>query len=61
MTSQMKVLFCGTVYYAVHGGSIFECVNDILKSGSYRAVLCCSTVYYVAQDSSNFESVDEIL
>ena len=61
MTSQMKILFCGTVYYAVHGGSIFECVNDILKSGSYRAVLCCSTVYYAAQDSSNFESVNEIL
>ena len=45
-------IFCGTVYYAVHGGSIFECVNDILKRGSYRAVLCCSTVYYAAQDSS---------
>ena len=57
----MKVLSCGTVYYVVHGGSIFEYVNDILKKGSYRAVLCCSTVYYVAQDSSNFESVDEIL
>ena len=61
MTSQMKVLFCGTVYYAVHGGSIFECVNDILKNGSYRAVLCCSTVCYATQDSCNFDFVDEIL
>ena len=56
---------CGTVYYAVQGGSNFESGDEILKrdhsNESYRAVLSCGAVYYAVQGGSNFESGDEIL
>ena len=51
------VLFCGTVYYAVHGGSTFKSVSKSLvcdhSNESYRAVLSCGTVYYAVQGGSN--------
>jgi len=48
--SYWAVLSCGTVYFAVQGGSKFESVDKILKfdhaNESYWAVLSCGTVYY---------------
>ena len=63
--SYWAVLFCGTVNYAVQGGSTFESVGEILKcdhsSESYWAVLSCGTVYYAVQGGSTFEYVGEIV
>ena len=56
--SYWAVLSCGTVYYAVQGGSNFEFVVEILKcdhsNESYWAVLPCGAVYYAVQGGSNF-------
>ena len=49
---------CGTVYYAVQGGSNFKSVDETLvcdhSDESYQAVLSCGTVYYATQGGSNF-------
>ena len=42
--SYWAVLSCGTVYYAVQGGSNFKVC----------AVLCCGTIYIHKQGGSNF-------
>ena len=56
--SYWAVLSCGTVYYAVQGGSNFKSVDETLvcdhSNESYWAVLSCGTVYYAVQGGSNF-------
>ena len=56
--SYWAVLSCGTVYYAVQGGSNFWVCDEILKcdhsNESYWAVLSCGTVYNAVQCGSNF-------
>ena len=48
--SYWAVLSCGTVYYAVQGGSNFYVLDEILKcvhsNESYCAVLSCGADYY---------------
>jgi len=59
--SYWAVLSCGTVYYAVQGGSNFESVDKMLKcdhsNESYWAVLSCGAVYYAVQGGSNVLSL----
>ena len=59
--SYWAVLSCGTVYYAVQGGSNFNfCgLNPSVwhSNKSYWAVLSCGTVYYVVQGISNFKGI----
>ena len=54
--SYCAVLSCGTVYYAVQGGSTFKPVDETLacdhSDKSYCAVLSCGTVYYAVQGGS---------
>ena len=56
--SYWGALSCGTVYYAVQGGSFFKSLDETLvcdhSNGSYWAVLSCGTVYYAVQGGSNF-------
>jgi len=63
--SYWAVLSCGTVYYAVQGGSNFyvcEYINPYvwLFKWTHWAVLSCGAVYYAVQGGYNFNSVDEI-
>jgi len=56
--SYLAVLSCGTVYYAVQGGSNFKYMDETLgcdhSNESYLAVLSCGAVYYAVQGGSNF-------
>jgi len=56
--SYWAVLSCGTVYYAVQGGSSFYVCGETLvcdhSNESYLAVLSCGTVYYAVQGGSSF-------
>ena len=53
--SYRAVLSCGTVYYAVQGGSKSVDKTPVCDHSdeSYRAVLSCGTVYYAVQGGSN--------
>ena len=48
--SYCAVLSCGTVYYAVQGGSSFKSVDETLvchySNERFRAVLSCDTVSF---------------